>query len=162
MYGRDTDKTVTLFNGEAFTLTPMGFDEIPGWICDTMPHPLGHVVGVRDVDGWTVRDQAGTLVGHVFKRGPQFHAEYVSQRDGDWYVARPHRMRFEATVAAIARGRADEAYWIAKRAESGDRSPLWLDKAPGDFDTEAPQVQMSLFAEPDRCGTLDLFEQLGA
>lgn len=163
MYGRNTDKNVTLFSGETFALAPMGFDEIPDWISDAMPHALSHVVGTRDIAGWSVRDERGTLVGYIFKRGPQFHAEYISQRDGDWYVAQPHRNRFDAAVAAIARGRADEQYWMNKRAASAPKEQrLWLETAPGDFDTDAPEVQMSLFREPDRCGTLDLFSQLGA
>lgn len=164
MYGRDADKTVTLFSGQTFSLKPMGFDEIPDWMSDAMPHLLSHVVGTRDIAGWSVRDERGTLVGYIFKRGAEFHAEYVSQRDGDWYVARPHRNRFDAAVAAIARGRADEMYWMKKRAEVTEpgEQRLWLQTAPGDYDAEAPEAQMSLFHEPDRCGTLDLLEQLDA
>ena len=112
----NADRVVTLLDGEAFTLTPMGCEEIPDWVADAMPHPLSYVVGVRDVAGWSVRNQDGASVGYIFQRGYQFHAEYISRRDGDWYVARPHRNRFEAAVAAIRRGRADEAYWMNRRA----------------------------------------------
>lgn len=111
-----TDRNVTLLDGATFTLTPMDTDEIPDWIAEAMPHPLSYIVGVRDVAGWSVRDADGVLVGHIFQRDSRFHAEYISQVDGDWYCEPPHRNRFEAAVAAIRRGRADEMYWVKRRA----------------------------------------------
>ena len=35
----------------------------------------------------------------------------------------------------------------------------WQDMTPADFTADpAPAVQLALFAEPDRCGTPDLFD----
>lgn len=42
-------------------------------------------------------------------------------------------------------------------ATASDAGPLWTDMTPGQFDTDAKPVQGALFAEPDRCGTPDLF-----
>lgn len=36
-------------------------------------------------------------------------------------------------------------------------APLWADMKPAEFDAKAASVQGALFAEPDRCGTADLF-----
>lgn len=36
-------------------------------------------------------------------------------------------------------------------------APLWSDMTPGQFDAKAKPVQAALFAEPDRCGTPDMF-----
>lgn len=38
-------------------------------------------------------------------------------------------------------------------------APLWTSMTAGQFDTKAPAVQGSLFAEPDRCGTPDMFSE---
>lgn len=116
---RENLMLVTLaFDGGTYYLVPMRTDEIPEWIADAMPHPLSHIVGTADIAGWAVHDQGGVHIGYVFQRGFQFHAEYVSINDGDLYAARPHRNRFDAAVSAIRRGRADEIYWINKRARA--------------------------------------------
>lgn len=118
MTQRENLTILTLWGGDAYFLVSMRTDEIPEWIADAMPHPLSHIVGTADIAGWAVHDRNGIHVGYVFQRGLRFHAEFVSLNDGDLYVARPHRNRLDASVAAIARGRADEIYWINKRAEA--------------------------------------------
>jgi hypothetical protein len=163
MYGHNADRVVTLSGSETFTLTSMSADEIPAWVPDAMPCAPGRFVVVAlPTAGWSVRDQHGALVGFIFKRGSQVHAEYVSQRDGDWYAARPHRNRFDAAVAAIWRGRTDETYRMNDRAEPAPQQGPRLGATPGDFDAQAPNLQMSLFHEPDRYGTPDLFGEIGA
>ncbi|MGH3379417.1 MAG: hypothetical protein ACRDP6_32260 [Actinoallomurus sp.] len=115
---RENLTIVTLWGGDTYFLVSMRTDEVPEWIADAMPHPLGHIVGTADIAGWAVHDSNGVHVGYAFQRGLRFHAEFVSLNDGDLYVARPHRNRLDASVAAIARGRADEIYWLNKRAKA--------------------------------------------
>jgi hypothetical protein len=38
-----------------------------------------------------------------------------------------------------------------------DQRTDWLEMQPGDFDTEAPPVQLALIGEPDPIGTPDMF-----
>ena len=38
----------------------------------------------------------------------------------------------------------------------------WTAMQPEHFDTDAKPVQCALFAEPDRCGTPDLFDSIGS
>lgn len=52
----------------------------------------------------------------------------------------------------------DETAWRDHAEEPGAGSGTpWLDMGPATFDRQAPPQPLTLFAEPDRLGTPDMF-----
>jgi hypothetical protein len=97
-----------------FYLATLAPAEIPELFLTASFEDLGgYPVTADDVTAYAVHEEDGTWIGYVLhhrnhRAAKQFHAEYLSVRDGDLYAAHVHRQRLQDAVYAIYRDRSSE------------------------------------------------------